>query len=206
MGDAGWLPGRDLAVRVVFSGHRIDERGKQPARFPPRSEAVVREAIRKELQRILANSESGVFGIASLASGGDILFHQACADLGIASTIYLPLPARDFIRKSVLSGGVRWVWRAMKLVRTHETRNAADLKLQVPASSEAELGVFERANIWMLEDTRSADPPAELILLALWDGAISGQLPGGTWQMVELARKRGVPVQILDMNLLRDRS
>lgn len=203
MGDSGWLSGGCPAVRVVFSGHRIDERERQPERFPPRSEAVVQQAIRTALQQILTTSESEVSGIASLANGGDILFHQACADLGIASTIYLPLPALEFIRQSVLSGGVRWVWRAMKLLRTRETRNAADLELQVPASSEKELAVFERANIWMLEDSRLVSSPAETVVLALWDGAISGQLPGGTWQMVELARSRGIPVRILDMNALR---
>ncbi|NNF54646.1 MAG: hypothetical protein HKN03_09430 [Acidimicrobiales bacterium] len=191
-------------MRVVFSGHRIDERGRQFERFPPRCKAAVQQAIRTALQQVVANSESEVSGIASLASGGDILFHEACADLGVTSTIYLPLPAPDFIRQSVLSGGVRWVWRAMKLLRTHEIRNASELDARVPGSGESGPAVFERANIWMLDDNESADAP--VMVLALWDGVTSGQLPGGTWQMVDLARSRGIPVQILDMNALRNRA
>lgn len=53
------------------------------------------------------------------------------------------------------------------------------------AESIADYGVFQRGNIWIMEDALLR-PNADVTLLALWNGK-AGDGPGGTQDMVALA-------------------
>jgi hypothetical protein len=46
----------------------------------------------------LLNDENEVVGLGSAAPGADILAHEVCAELGLKSTICLPMPAEDYAR------------------------------------------------------------------------------------------------------------
>jgi hypothetical protein len=99
---------------VLFAGHRVDEPGRTPPRFPPECETKARLAIRCVMRSIAA--QGSVLGIAGAADGGDILFHEVCAELGIESEVCLALPAVEYVRTSVQAS---WVGRFHRLLQTH---------------------------------------------------------------------------------------
>jgi len=49
---------------------------------------------------------------------------------------------------------------------------------------------WERGNSWVLEMARTRSAK-KITLIALWDGKAIGDAPGGTAQMVQIARKAG---------------
>src|SRR3989441_7664621 len=73
---------------MLFTGHRIDDAGRTIPRFPAAKEGVAREAIKQAVSREKERSAS-LLGMAGAASGGDILFHEVCAQLRISTRLYL---------------------------------------------------------------------------------------------------------------------
>ena len=49
---------------------------------------------------------------------------------------------------------------------------------------------WERSNSWVLEMARTRGAK-KITLIALWDGKAAGDAPGGTAQMVQIARRAG---------------
>jgi hypothetical protein len=49
---------------------------------------------------------------------------------------------------------------------------------------------WERSNSWVLEMARTRGAK-KITLIALWDGKAAGDAPGGTAQMVQIARQAG---------------
>ncbi len=188
---------------LLFTGHRIDAASREKPRFPRTQEAeeaarlAIREKILEEQQR-----SPIAYGIAGGASGGDILFLEVCAELGIKTWLYLALPKDQYIVKSVQGAGPKWVERFNELHKLH----LAEKRLRVLADTE-ELPqwlatkkpkeyLWPRNNLWMLNNAL-ADEKRDLTLIALWDGK-AGDGPGGTEDLVEQAQRRGAKVVILD--------
>ena len=100
---------------VVFSGHMIDAPGRSHPRFPPDREEVAWKAIRKNLGEIMAaaKQEDGVevLGIAGASEGGDLLFHEACHDLGIQTHVLLPVPELVYRATALSRQASRWAER-----------------------------------------------------------------------------------------------
>ncbi|HEX8189876.1 MAG TPA: tetratricopeptide repeat-containing protein, partial [Pyrinomonadaceae bacterium] len=214
---------------LLFAGHMIDAPGRERPRFPAAGERVarakIREAVEKEMRR-----EGGVAsGYAGGASGGDILFHEVCAELGIQTRFYLAVPPGEYVRKSVkqadesLPEGAELTW-VDRFWRLHNER-AARKQVRGPLSDatgvpdgEGHLylpawlrekkgyGIWQRNNLWMLFnaldeacDPQSADP--NITLIALWDGA-AGDGPGGTGDLVNKVEHLGARVIRLDTNVI----
>ncbi|NNE96042.1 MAG: DUF4071 domain-containing protein, partial [Acidimicrobiales bacterium] len=96
-------------VVIAFSGHRVDDEGRTTARFPHSAEASVASVLGAALDDLFSG---GVMrGFAALASGGDILFHEACLERDIPTTILLPLPVEEFLIESVTPSGDDWMDR-----------------------------------------------------------------------------------------------
>ncbi len=167
---------------VLFAGHRLDEPGRTPPRFPPECETKARLAIRS-VMRSIAAAGGLVLGIAGAADGGDILFHEVCAELGIESEVCLALPADEYVHASVQPS---WNERFQRLLKTHPT---ATLE---PGSGE----VWLRDHEWQLRRARERHP-RRTVLLALLD-EVEADFPGGTAGMVCIARESGVEVIRLD--------
>jgi hypothetical protein len=89
----------------------IDAAGRATPRFPADREAVARQAIKDAVARELAAAGSTCIGIAGGASGGDIMFHEVCAEFGIPTELYLAVPRDQFIAESVTPAGPAWVER-----------------------------------------------------------------------------------------------
>ena len=181
---------------VLFTGHMIDTPGRAKERFPARAEDSGRRAIEDSLRSLLAvvGSET-VVGIAGGASGGDILFHEVCASLTVPTLLRLALPVEEYIEASVAPAGGDWVRRFRRLLARLGPGSIAvlDDTVILPASltEGAELNIWQRTNLWMVDEALALAP--QRTLLALWDGK-AGDGPGGTEHLVKLAPGCGIDV------------
>lgn len=190
-----------MTAVILFTGHMIDAPERDPAkrRFPPDKEPKAREAVRVALSEVLAGAGGAAVGIAGGASGGDILFHEVCEELGIPTRLYLALPPEEYIRESVQPAGDDWERRFRRLYERKKRRGEVAEADDLPARPHGEeYSVWQLVNFWMLSDALALadERRAQLAVVALWDGQ-GGDGPGGTEDMIEQARGRGARVHIL---------
>lgn len=183
---------------LVFSGHRIDLPDRNVPRFPANREERAREMVRNAVaeERALAG-DGPVEGIAGGASGGDILFHEVCAELDIPTTLLLAMPEQDFAARSVVDAGAEWMERFRHLCDRVPPR-VLSVSEELPEwlAGRADYSIWQRSNLWILHTALSREG-ADVTLIVLWDGK-GGDGPGGTEDMVEIAQRRGVKVVHLD--------
>lgn len=194
----------------VFTGHRIDDEEREKSgkgkRFPKEMEGVARDAIRAAIVEELKHLKAGAVGIAGGASGGDILFHEVCAELKIPTLLYLAVPRADYVIASVQDAGPDWVQRFKDLYDTLERREMAPSK-DLPRWLRDRRGgytVWQRGNLWILSNAIALDLKGggtNLTLIALWNGK-AGDGPGGTEDMVAQARRRGAHTILLNTERL----
>jgi|HubBroStandDraft_1064217.scaffolds.fasta_scaffold337535_2 hypothetical protein len=184
--SASW----EFAQVVLFTGHMIDAADRKVPRFPARAEAAARAAIQESVRSLTANGQLTV-GVAGGASGGDILFHEVCAELGMATRLRLALPAAEFIEKSVQPAGKDWVQRFHFLVERLGPENVHVMGEHDGLLEDITENIWQRANLWMVEEALRLAP--EQTLLALWDGR-GGDGPGGTEHLVTTASHYGIRV------------
>lgn len=192
-------PARPKQERVLlFTGHMIDKPDRAEPRFPAAKEPVARQAIKEAIEKEQSIAPIS-YGIAGGANGGDILFHEVCAELGIPTRLYLALPREKYIVASVQSAGPLWVDRFNKLLDQHpETRilsETEDLPDWLVERSET-YNIWQRNSLWLLHNAL-AEQEQSVTLIALWNGK-TGDGPGGTADLVEQAGKRGSKVVVLD--------
>jgi hypothetical protein len=180
-------PSWEFAQSVLFTGHMIDAATRAEPRFPARAEGPARVAIREAVLRLRGGGEPTV-GIAGGASGGDLLFHEVCAELGVPTRLRLALPADQFVQQSVAPAGKDWVLRFEKLLEQlgPHVRVMAEGDGLLDGATE---NIWQRANLWMIEEARRLAP--RRVLLALWDGR-GGDGPGGTEHLLREAARFGV--------------
>jgi len=177
---------------VVFSGHGIDAEGAPP-RFPAAAEGKARSLIAERLRALrqgLAAGES-LTVLASAAPGADILVHEACAELGIASRLCLPMAA-DRVARHAFAAADHWRTRFLAVVKAHEAdllQLGDDGELPRWLAGRPGIDPWERGNRWVMQLAESWGS-RRVTLLALWDGADDGR-NGGTAQMVRMARALG---------------
>jgi hypothetical protein len=214
---------------LLFAGHMIDAPDRENPRFPAAKEAVARAMIKKAVEQEMQREGGVAAGYAGGASGGDILFHEVCAELGIPTRLYLAIPPGEYVRKSVKKAdqssprqdGRTWVESFWSLYNEHATRKQVREPLSdatdVPDGQEyfylpawlrekQDYSIWQRNNLWMLFnaldeacDPTSADP--NITLIALWDGA-AGDGPGGTGDLVDKVENLGARSVILDTKAL----
>ncbi len=187
---------------VIFAGHRLDEPGRAEPRFPREAEPKARELIREALQQVQAKAGgSPVEVLASAAPGSDVLCHEVCRELGIGSSVCLPMPKDAFAR---LAFGDLDSWRSryLELVGLRPVLQLSDQE-GLPRWLQGAAGVdpWERGNRWVLEVARTRGA-AKVTLVALWDGKATGDAPGGTAHMVRIAQDAGT-VEIVRIDAAR---
>lgn len=181
---------------LLFTGHRVDDPGRKTPRFPADKESVARQAIKDAVAKEIAEAGEIAFGIAGGASGGDILFHEVCAELGIPTKLYLALPPDQFIKASVRSAGPQWIERFWRLrERLPERVLAESEELPRWLQEKPNYSIWQRDNLWMLYNALAAGSD-NVTLIALWNGD-AGDGPGGTADLVEKAGERGAKTIIL---------
>jgi hypothetical protein len=195
---------------LVFTGHMIDPPGRIPARFPASKEQTAKEEITSAIRAIKAAADGRdeqLIGMAGATDGGDLLFHEACAELGIDSEVFLPVPELTY-RATAMSGRPGWVERYHAvLTRTKETakekqRDGLHILARtdtLPAwlQSRAGYSTWQRSNRWVLHHAWATTTVDRVTVLALWNGE-AGDGTGGTADMVVDAQLGGADVIVLE--------
>jgi hypothetical protein len=188
---------------LLFTGHRIDAPGRETPRFPAEKEDVARDAIKHAVETEMALPGGVAFGIAGAASGGDILFHEVCAELGIPTRLFLALPPDQYIVASVASAGASWIDRFHAIHDGHaDARRVLSSSKELPVwlRGKRDYDIWRRNNLWTLHNALALGRN-RVTLIALWDRG-KGDGPGGTEHMCETTRSRGAKVVILDTKAL----
>jgi hypothetical protein len=189
---------------LLFTGHLLDAPTREKPRFPADREAVARQAIVEAVREEMADKPGPFIGLAGGANGGDMLFHEVCVELGVPSLLYLAMPRHAFVRESVAAAGPEWVERFDRLHATLETREMGST-LELPAwlQLKPDYNIWQRNNLWMLYNALALGS-RHTTLIALWDGAPTGNGPGGTQDMVAQAQASGAKTVVLSTKKLFD--
>ena len=183
---------------ILFTGHMIDKSDRNEPRFPPNKEVAVRQKIKEKILEEKNKIKEPVIGISGGACGGDILFHEVCAELDMKTELYLALPADKFKVESVAFAGNDWIERFDKLYQEIPHYILCDTKELPPWLQKKEgYTIWERNNLWEL-NSALINGGMHMTLVALWDGK-GGDGAGGTEHMVKQARERGAKVIIIDI-------
>jgi tetratricopeptide (TPR) repeat protein len=178
---------------VVFSGHMIDAPTREKPRFPASKEDAVRQKIGEWLDQW--GIGKGDLAICGGACGGDILFAEECQRREASVRLLLALPVAEFVKKSVAFAGSSWVQRFQQLVRTCEVADQTSRLGEPPA----DVDVFSRCNVWMLNTARvEVGPTAQLFSILVWDEKPTGDGPGGTSDFATRVRDLGGVVEIIN--------
>jgi hypothetical protein len=159
-------------LSLLFTGHMVDLPGRPVPRFPPSLVPPADGEIADSVWRqVWGRNVETVRGFASLARGGDILFHEVCRSFGIATVIVLPFPPEEFLATSVegLDSG-DWPRRFHRI--WERTPAGARIVLGLPNSSAAYAACNDRL-------LALAQAYGEVRMIALWDG-VQGDGAGGT--------------------------
>lgn len=187
---------------LVFAGHMIDAPDRAHKRFPADCEEAARTAIRQAVEEIAESARrknEQIIGMAGALNGGDLLFHEACHDLGIKTVVFLPVPEQSY-RVTAISGPASdWAERYYAVLE-----NAS--QVLTLARSEAQPGwlvsrpeysAWLRSNRWILHHAWAVTADNRVTALALWNGE-QGDGPGGVADLVGHARQMGTNVRTLD--------
>jgi hypothetical protein len=139
-----------------------------------------------------------LLGIAGGASGGDILFHEVCLELGVPTELYLALPPDRFQVASVQQAGPRWVERYQALCERLLPRVLQTAEpLPDWLEGKPDYDIWQRNNLWMMFSALATGARRET-LVALYNPERESQGPGGTGHLVEAARQWGFKSVELD--------
>lgn len=123
---------------ACFTGHRIDDLGRQLPRFPRERVGSVAARIKKALDD--ANVH---FGFSSAAGGADIIFIEQLLARGGEPTVFLPFPAKDFADTSV---GKDWLERFYAVLAKLPAGKLHVFEAAKPADPELENAAYSRCN------------------------------------------------------------
>ena len=182
---------------ILFSGHMVDASDRPTPRFPPDLEQIAAQKIGEALDALGAGPED--LALCQAASGGDLLFLDACQQRGVRCHVLLPLREPDFIDRSVMpsAGGDAWRKRYLTIKpRLHSLRIMPDELGPLPTGVDA----FERCNLWLLYTTLSWGV-AKARFICLWNGG-RGDGPGGTEHLYDAMKTRTSQVTWLDTRTL----
>ena len=208
---------------LVFTGHMIDAPGRVRRRFPARQEQTAKEKIKEEISAIKDTADARqetLIGMAGATDGGDLLFHEACAELGIDTEVFLPVPELTY-RATAMSGRAGWVERYHAVLTRAKDKakekgkgkgKGKDDGVHILARSDrlppwlqgrVGYSTWQRANQWVLHHAWATTTVDRVTVLALWNGE-PGDGPGGTADMVDKAQAGGADVRVIETGTLFD--
>lgn len=189
-----------LAPRQVFlfSGHMIDAPDRPTPRFPPEKAPLAARRIGETLDAFAAGPLD--LALAQGASGGDILFLEACHARGVRMLLMQPFCEPEFIERSILPAADGERWRERYLALRAALAEPPRVMPDAPGPLADAINPYERCNLWLL-DTALSWGAERLRFICLWNGA-GGDGPGGTAFMVEAVRRRRGQVIWIDTRTL----
>lgn len=196
--DAGRALPLDPPQVLVFAGHMADAPGRPVPRLPRSKLDAAAARIADVLAQIGAGP--GDLAITQGASGGDLLFAEACLARGVPLQLMLPQAEKAFARDSLKpsDGGVTWQDRfdAVEQRCAAPPIVLADAVVDPPPT----VNVYEACNRWQLA-TAVAYGVERLHFVCLWDGG-GGDGEGGTRDFVDEVRRMGGRTHWIDTRTL----
>ncbi len=194
-----WQPRKVL----LFSGHMVDSSNREKARFPLEKVTIAEAEIAKVLDQLDANSDD--LALTQGASGGDLIFAEACQKRGVKLQLMQPFTQPEFIERSIAPSQGEWRSRFfdVKAKLTQPTLCISDELGIIKRNNKADAisrTEFERCNLWLL-NTALAYGPEKVQFICLWDGGV-GDGPGGTAHMYNEVKRRTGQVHWLDTRQL----
>jgi len=174
---------------IVFSGHMVDQPGRERPRF---SSSVSRKA-RIEIARRLERLDLQI-GFSSAACGSDIIFLEEMVRRGGEINVILPFEREAFCKSSVdIIPGAAWKRRFNRVLE--------QAKSVVTASDHRFSGndvTYQYANLLQhgMAILRARILDTQVVPLALWDGQ-PGDGPWGTADFVKYWRSMGIEPEII---------
>jgi len=111
------------------------------------------------------------------------------------------MPAKDYARLAFKDLD-NWRTRFLDLQQGHTVIELSDREGLPRWLSGSNVDAWERGNRWVMQMALTWGAK-RITLVALWDGQMQGDAPGGTAQMVQLARDAGtVRLEIVDAKRL----
>jgi hypothetical protein len=150
-------------LAIGFTGHRS---------LP--DEAKCRKLLYDFLSERKAAAPGVIYGVASVAAGGDLLFGESCIQLDIPLHVLLPMPVEEF-RKDF--DAATWA-RAEQVM-------AKAVSVEVTGGNQPRTERYYECGIETVQQSR--------LLVTLWNGEPSHGM-GGTEDIVSFARGLGKPV------------
>jgi tetratricopeptide (TPR) repeat protein len=188
--EDSWQPRQVL----LFSGHMMDAPGRPAPRFPPDKKDIAKQKIVEALDALGAGPDD--LALAQGASGGDILFLEACRDRGVRLQLMLPLREPEFIQRSILPSAEGEMWRRRYFALTASMKDAPHIMPDELGPPLKDVSPFERCNLWLLY-TGLAYGIGKVRFICLWDGG-GGDGPGGTSHMYNEVKNRTGRVTWID--------
>ena len=183
----------------IFSGHMIDAKDRKKVRFPENKVVAARKKILETLEELGAGPKDLAF--TQGACGGDILFTEACQELGVNVVWLQPFDEPIFLKKSILFCGDIWKERYdICKNKLFEKIKSASHELGEISEDKEILNSYARCNNW-LYDTASSYGIAKVNFITLWDGK-SGDAPGGTAHMYQEVKNKTDNVNWININTL----
>jgi conflict system pore-forming effector with SLATT domain/uncharacterized protein DUF4231/tetratricopeptide repeat protein len=187
---------------LVFACRMTGAPGHADLQIPAGQEDAAKAEIKKAIRKIdeaAQNRQERTIGMAGASNGGDLLFHEACHELGIETWAFLPIPKPAY-RETAISGqtsrsadhyqaALRNASKVLTLART-ETLPGWLL-------TRTDYSVWQRNNRWMLNHALASTVDNRVTVLALGNGEAADG-PGGVADMVAAAQDRGAEVVTLD--------
>jgi hypothetical protein len=162
---------------------KVRGEGKEkPPRFPPAKIEAAAARIRAALEEVGAGA--GDLGLCSGASGGDLLFAEACLERGMRVELRLARQENEFLSESVTFADSDH--RRFAAVKENPSTTVLFMPWELGPAPKG-VSVHDRCNLWILYTALSQDLP-KASFITLWNGE-PGDGPGGTQNMVELVRK-----------------
>jgi hypothetical protein len=174
---------------LLFAGH-------QPS-FKAEHEEKARQAISEAILADRQEFGPAKLGLAGAAGGGDILFHEICAELGVPSQVYLPFSRQSYLDAAVRPAGAFWEGRFERLLARGPVFQLGESPA-LPTWLEGKQGydVWTRNNRWLLHNA-FAEGHEEVAVIAFWNPE-DGDAPGSSGDLVKEALERGATPRLLD--------
>lgn len=188
---------------IIFAGLRLEKQEEGIPILTPKEEEKVKKKLEEALLDLIGDKKlPTLLGMSSGAPTGDILFHETCAKLGIASEICLPMPRGAYVSQAFGESDNNWRNRFLEL--SGNTKNHRILELNDRGELpdwlwDSGTCHWERGRKWIIQRALAKDAP-NVTMLALVSQGEKGAFPVSISQLVDFARNNDkVVVNVLNV-------
>lgn len=182
---------------LVFTGHRVDEEGRENPRFPEEIVGKTKAALKEYLEGL-----GPCIGYCSGANGGDLIFIEAMEELGNKVHVIIPFPKDDFIEESVTTlHQSDWVERFHMLYERNVNVTELD-HLGIDLREDAY--IFANRIIYGMARMRAQQLGTNVFPISIFDTREMEKqtAPGGTCHVLYEWQVRGNTIEIFDLPTL----